>query len=973
MGELEADTWRIADGTEQIARSRALHCRRRGDHVHRLSSGYGASCSQELIGRADELNMIWSFVGEVRAGGATLVLSGEPGMGKTVMLDAAAAASCATGLGVLRAVGAEFETNLSFSSLNQLLSPLRSEMAGLPAEYQDALRVALGFGTGPRPDQLIISNATVALFERAALMHPLLVIIDDLQWLDRVSAAVLVFAARRGVARLGFLWAIRSGRDTTIECGGLPTHVLRPISDDAAVALLESRFPILAPQVRQRLIVEAEGNPLALVELPTALSRPQLEAIEALPDTLPLSARLQALFEGRIKCLPSRTRRVLLLAALSGAGELQVLQALLGETRLLDDLAAAERDRLIFVDDVRQRVSFRHPLIRSCVVELATGGERSQAHLALARVLLNQPDRHAWHLAEASVEPDEWVAQLLDQVAHRMLSRGDVTGAVTAFTRAASLSRIPANRARRVAEAAYRGAHSGELETVSQLLAVARQADPGFTGSLRDASAAAFLILSDRGDVFTAHQLLVAAVRSHPNPCDAEDNSLIEALHTLFMICVFAGVAELWQPFHDAVSGLAPHAPADLMLRHAVCADPARVTTSALAHLDCLVADLRRETDLIKIIRTSHCARFVDRLNLCREPLWRIVRDPAASGIIKANALRDLCLDDFSAGQWEDAERLADEGIKLTGGQDPRPLISHFRYVLALLAAVRGDEDVNRALCNELTSWAAPRRALGIQRCSLHARALAAIGRGHYEDAFRLAAAVSPPGEFASHISDALFICLDLVEAAVRTNRRKEAHAHVAAMRQERIAALSPRLALLVAGSAALVAPDHVAGEHFEKALALRGTDRWPFDRARVQLAYGEHLRRNGAASGSRAHLSEALGVFQRLGARPWANRAGNELRATGQLRVNHHSPQAGALTPQEQTIAALAASGMSNKQIAERLYLSHRTVENHLHRVFPKLGITSRAGLRDALTPDRTNSTSPHVTSPKSSCRTDQ
>jgi len=159
---------------------------------------------------------------------------------------------------------------------------------------------------------------------------------------------------------------------------------------------------------------------------------------------------------------------------------------------------------------------------------------------------------------------------------------------------------------------------------------------------------------------------------------------------------------------------------------------------------------------------------------------------------------------------------------------------------------------------------------LGIQRCSLHARALAAIGRGHYEDAFRLAAAVSPPGEFASHISDALFICLDLVEAAVRTNRRKEAHAHVAAMRQERIAALSPRLALLVAGSAALVAPDHVAGEHFEKALALRGTDRWPFDRARVQLAYGEHLRRNGAASGSRAHLSEALGVFQRLGARPW-------------------------------------------------------------------------------------------------------
>jgi DNA-binding CsgD family transcriptional regulator len=236
---------------------------------------------------------------------------------------------------------------------------------------------------------------------------------------------------------------------------------------------------------------------------------------------------------------------------------------------------------------------------------------------------------------------------------------------------------------------------------------------------------------------------------------------------------------------------------------------------------------------------------------------------------------------------------------------------------------------------------------------SLHARSLAAIGRGDFEQAFRLAAAVSPPGKFAAHVGEALFVCMNLVEAAVHTNRLAEANAHVAAMREEGIAALSPRLALVVAGSTAVTRSGGAATELFEQALAIPNTDRWPFDRARVQLAYGEHLRRTNATSCSRIQLSEALEQFERLGARPWATRASNELRATGQVRSACGHRKTAALTPQEQAIAALAASGPSNKQIAERFYLSHRTVENHLHRLFPKLGVTSRAGLRDALTPD--------------------
>jgi len=883
------------------------------------------------------------------------LIEGSPGTGKTTMLDAAEAAASAVGVRVLRAVGTEFETNLSFSVLHHILSPLLSDTCGLGSVYRDALHVALGFGTGPRPDQLIISNAAMALLGQAALKQPLLVIIDDAQWADRASMAVLVFAARRGVPRVGFLWANLSGLSGPTERSGIPTHVLESLSGEASASLLHSCFPTLAARVRQRLVVEAQGNPLALMELPTALSTPQLAAVEALPSTLPLTVRLRALFEGRITCLPSQTRRVLLLAALYGAGDLRVLGEAADTTGLFDDLAPAERGRLIFVDDVNQRVTFRHPLIRSSVVELSTGGERREAHRALAAALRDQPDRHALHLAEASVDPDERVAIMLDQVAYRMLDRGDLTGAATTSTRAASLSPHSADRAQRLAFAAYHGARSGEPSTGSRLLAVARQADPNFTGSLRDAVTAAFLLIVGDGHLVTVHQLLLEALRTHPGPWDVEDKALAEALYTLALVCWFAGDAELWKPYRETVSRLAPPAAAEYILRHAVLADPARATPTLLSHLERAIDALRDETDPATILRISGAARFVDRQNLCREPLLRIVHGLPAAGVFAASALRDLAIDCFLAGQWDESDRLANEGLTRAVEQQHRLRAGDFRYVLALLAAVRGDADSNRALCDELTSLAVARGVLLLQYGSLRAGALAAIGRGDFEQAYRLAAAVSPPGTFASHVGEALFVCMDLVEAAVRTNRLDDAKAHVAAMDEEGIAAISPRLALVAAGSAALACPGDAATELFEQALAVPGAERWPFDLARVQLAYGEHLRRTRSTSRSRDQLSAAADVFKRLGARPWARRAGKELRAAGQVRLTDDRLEI-ALTPQELEIATLAASGLSNKQIAEQLYLSHRTVANHLHRVFPKLGIASRAGLRDALMEEGTS-----------------
>jgi AAA ATPase domain len=677
--------------------------------------GHAEPYSQfELIGRDHELDMVRTFLDKAAAGGAALSLSGEAGVGKTVLLDACVAMSSAAGFHVLRGVGAEFETNLSFSGINAILSPLWSSIGGVESVYQDALRVALGFAAGPRPDELLISNAAMALLGQAASRRPLLVIIDDAQWLDQASMAVLAFAARRGVAGVGFHWASRSGRNTPIECRGVPTHAIGPISDDAAGILLDSYFPTLAPRVHQRLIVEAAGNPLALMELPTALSALQLAAVEALPCSLPLTARLQALFEARISGLPERTRAVLLLAALDGGGELRVLQAAADTSQLLDDLAHAERARLIDIDD---RVIFRHPLIRSSVAHLSTGRERGQAHRPLASALLHH-DRHQWHLGEASFDPDERVAATLDKAALRAVRRGDLVGAACMATRAASLTPDPAERARRLAVAAYQAVRSGAGRTGSRLLAGARQARPEFTGSLDDAIVAANLLICGDGDVSSVQPLLVDAVRSHPVPWGDQDTIVTEALHTLSIACWLSQNAELWKSYSEAVSGLTPQPPAGLLLKQGVLADPARATATSLTQLERALVGLRDETEPTRIIRTSVAARYVDRMTLCREPLRRIVEESAGrADTLALDAVRELSLDGFFIGLWDESERLANEGIKRTVGLQYWLGTCDFSYVLALIAAGRGDDEA-RPVCVRV----APGVPLRETKTALHLR-----------------------------------------------------------------------------------------------------------------------------------------------------------------------------------------------------------------------------------------------------------
>ena len=915
------------------------------------------SQAEPLTGRAGDLELIRSFVGTATVRGGVLLLSGEPGVGKTALLDAAASEASASGLRVLRAGGAEFEADISFSGLNQLLLPLLEDLSRLDGSHRDALSVALGLVEGAPADRLTVASAVLALLRQAAAPRPLLLVVDDLQWLDRSTGAVLGLVTRRlADVPVGFLAASRSEQQGFFERGDLPRYEIGPLDEAAATALIGARFPALADRVRQRLLAEARGNPLALLELPAALSGPQRTAAQPLPAMLPL----QPAPAGPVRVEDQRpagpARRLLLLAVLDGTGDLGLLRAAAAGQREFTDLASAERAGLVRMDGGTGRLAFRHPLTRSAIMELSASDERRAAHRTLAGQLADQPERRAWHLAEATVEPDEGVAGLLEQTARRVLRRGDAVGAVAALSRAAELSPRRADRTRRMALAAYIGADvAGDLKNVSRLLDDARQADPGIGGSLAAAVAAAHGLLNGDGDVDTAHRLLVGAIKSQADRPDTSDAAFIEALYTLLLVCSFGGRPELWEPFYAA---LPPQPPPVLYLWTHTFADPAHAAVPALGILDGAIARLATETDPVQIVRIGIAADYVDRLPGCREALWRVIRDGRAGGAVASaiDALMQLCFDAFRAGQWDEAGRLAEEGLGLCRAHGYRLLAWLLQYGQAVLAAARGDYDTAEQLTDEITRWAGPRGGRAVQACACHARALAAMGQGDFERAYQQAVAVSPAGVFASHVPHAFRVAFDLVESAVRTGRHAEAAAHVAVMREIGLAGISPRLALIATGAAAIAAADHEATALFAQALAIPGAGDWPFDLARVQLAYGERLRRARATTQARHQLGAALDIFRRLGARPWQARAENELRAAGLVQETQATRGTAAgtvpLTPQEYEVAMLAAAGLTNKQIGERLYLSHRTVAAHLYQAFPKLGVTSRAALRDALPP---------------------
>ena len=902
-----------------------------------------------LVGRDGEVAVLRSFVAEAAAGrGGALIVTGAPGIGKSVLLDAAAQEAADAGARVLRASGVEFEADIAFSGLNQLVLPLSQTVRALGPRRGKVLAVAFGVDDGVSVERVAVADATVDLVRRAATARPLLLAVDDVMWLDRSSAFVLSFVARRlAESRTALIVTSRPYEDSFFDRAGLPELALGPLDDAEAADVLRPHDSGLVPAVVARLVREAGGNPLALVELPRTLTGAQRGGIEPLPPVMSLTRRLQALFAPRLAALDAATRRLLLMAALEGTGDIKTLRAASGGPLALID--AAVRAGLVTLDADGRRLVFRHPLVRATVVELASVGVRRRAHRALARALSAEPERRAWHLAEAATGPDEHVAGLVEQAAYRRLRRGDAAGAIAALIRAADLSPSGSDASRRLADAAYVGADvTGDLGTASRLLGDARQVDPDVGESLHAAIASAFLLLNSDGEVDTAHQLLVAAIEGALRRPERDDEGLIEALYTLSLVCHFGGRADLWEPFHAAVAALGAAVPTVMRLLAHTYVDPVNVPAGVLREVDTAVANLQRDPDPMRTVRISVAAFYVDRLAGCREPLRRLLRggDVAGSAISATTMLAWVSL---WAGRWDEAEALVAEGVELCDAHGFRLLAWPGRYLQALLAAGRGDGDGCRALTDAMTEWAAPRGARRVIHYALHARALSALGREAFDDAYRDASSITPPGDLGSHEPQALWAAMDLVEAAMHTDRQAQAAAHAAALRHADIARISPRFALVAAGSTAIAAPDD-AVDLFERALAVSGGERWPFERARIQLAFGERLRRTGQTRRARAELDAAVDTFDRLGAEPWARRGYRELRATGRTRRRPLDPDAPLLTPQEWQIARLAAAGLTNKEIAERLYLSPRTVGGHLYRVFPKLGITSRAALRDSL-----------------------
>ncbi|MEU1518673.1 AAA family ATPase [Streptomyces sp. NPDC005811] len=867
----------------------------------------------EVVGRARQLQEITTLLGRGSAAGCALLLSGDPGVGKSVLLGEVARVMSEAGTRVLSAVGVRSEAELAYAGLHQLLLPLNDRIERLDDPHRQVLRGALGYGGDPVPDMRQVADSVILLLRRAATERPVLIVVDDLPGFDRASSAVLGLVARRPTgSRIGFLAACRSGAETFFERAGFTEYELPPLDRDAAAELLRDRFPGLAAPARERALAQAQGNPLALVELPAALSGPQRDAPADLPDALPLFPRLRNCHAARVARLPAASRRLLLLLALDGTGDPGVLHAASEDPKVLAALSAAETDSLITFDATNRRVAFRHPLTRDAVVETSTLIERCQAHRTLAEIRAETPERRAWHLGRATLVPDDRVAALLEEAGDRAARRGDGRAAIATFTRAAELSPRAVDRARRLIRAAHLEADAtGELRAASELLDRARCADPELTGSPLTAATAALLLLNGGdGDIDMAHRLLTEAVEPDGHGHDAEDDALIEALRILQLVCWSGGRDALWEPFHAALGRLRAAAPPP---------------PSAFGRT-----------------WTSTEPRDVS---------WDVVRRGRRGGHVRRHidALMDLCLQDFPAGRWEEAATLATEGLRIC--EERRyPFFSwYFEYHQALLAAVHGHFEECRSVADRITQWAVPRGVLTAAGFADHARVLAELGAGDYECAYRHAVAISPAGRLAPHAPCTLWVCMDLVEAAVHTRRTAEAEAHVGAMREAGVAALSPRLALLVAGSAALVASDDGAVGRFEQALAVPGAQDWPFDLARIRLAYGERLRRMRFVSEARTQLAAAAEVFEHLGARPWTDRATGELRATRRVRTGAKHGSV-TLTAQEQEIAALAASGMTNKQIGERLHLSPRTVGSHLYQLFPKLGIGSRAALRDAL-----------------------
>lgn len=909
-----------------------------------------------LYGRVAERAAVDRLLSMVRDQvGSALVVRGQAGIGKSALLGYAE--GYADGMCVLRAVGVESEAELAFATVHQLLRPLHDGIARLPAPQAAALSGAFGLSAAPAsgPDRFLVAVAVLTLLADAAEQRPVLCLVDDAQWIDQPSADALVFVARRlGADGVGLLFAARDGDRRVFAPAGLPEIQLSGLDEESAVAMLADwHRDRLAPSTARELAGRVGGSPLALREVPALLTTDQLAGHAPLPVTLPLGQGMEHAFLDRVRRLPPPTQSLLEVVAAEDTGELAiVLRAaeVLGSG--LDSLGPAELAGLVQVD--AGRVEFCHPLMRSAVYRTATFARRREVHRALAGGLdPAATDQRAWHLAAAADGQDDEAAAALEATAHRARARSGYSAAASALERAAALSTTVADGVRRLALAAESAWLAGRAQ---QALALVERADVAL-GTADEETAAATWAAATIADLRGQFQLRLGV------PGQAVDTLLdgaalaagVEPLQALEMLMMAAEAASYAGRYASVIE--AGRRAADVpqvdgerarFIRRALTGfaqvfggEPARgvelLTESAA------MADGFDDPRYLNWAATAaaYAGGEVDRL------YTRIADRIRALGAVGAlpHALEFAAVRHAMNGQFADALAEATEGLSLARDTGQEAAIGNLLAAHAVVAAFQGREEDCRGYANEALGKAIPRR-LGIT-VGMASWALATLdlGMGRPAEALERYRTVvfAEPG--AGHPVISLLSVPQLVNAAVLVGRSevgRQALDQFGSWMERAAPQHGPRLAYC----RALLAEGTEAEEWFQESLRLLAEAQQPLPRALTELAYGEHLRRTRQRARARTHLRAALEVFEHLGAVPWAQRASAELRASGETTRKRDPGQATTLTPQEDQIVRLVASGLGNRDIAAQLFLSTRTVEYHLRKVFQKLGITSRTEL---------------------------
>jgi DNA-binding CsgD family transcriptional regulator len=908
----------------------------------------------ELRGRHRERGVLSALVASVRAGRSqVLVVRGEAGIGKTALLELLTAD--AEGCRVGRAAGVESELELAYAGLQQLCSPYLDRIDNLPAPQRQALGTAVGLLPGDAPDRFLVGLATLTLLCEVAEEQPLICVVDDAQWLDQPSAQTLGFVARRLSAEpLGMVFAVRQA-DEDSKLAGLPELVVRGLGLDDAAALLESAVPgKLDARVRDRVLDECDGNPLALLELSRGGTAAEwtFGSADQRPGSAPLVNRLEQRFLHQLAPLSDPARQLLLVAAAEPAGDLPLLWRAAERLGIgVDAATAAESAGLIELHD---GIRFRHPLVRSAVYRAASPAQRRQAHQALADATDAEidPDRRAWHRARAAVAPDEDVAAELERSADRALSLGGLAAAASFLQTAAALTPDPARRAQRSLDAGQAKATAGLFEEALTLLAAAQ------AGPLDEADQARIDLLRAQISYNSSHGndalplLVTAARRFEPLDLALARGTYLDAMSAaMFAGRLASGDGSALREVAEAVRA-APPPPtpgkADLLLDGLAVLHTDGYAAAAPLLQQAVEAYGSEDLTLEEAVRSAWVAAVV-ATDLWDDGQWDLLTGRYLDVVRKAGALSLLPLALASrsvfatlSGDLAASASLVAESrwvADVTGGENTLTPMPE-----AMLAALRGHEKPAELLIRDtLDESLAQGQGVGVNMMHV-ARALLCNGLGRYEDALAAAseAAADPLG-----IGPPKWALAEVVEAGARSGNTEAAVAafgQLSAMTR----ASGTNLALgIEAAKGALLRDDDTAESLYQEAIERLRRTRMRVELARTQLLYGEWLRREGRRVDARTQLRTAYEALTAMGVDAFADRARRELGATGETVRKRTVETQSQMTTQEAHIARLAAEGHTNPEIAAALYISPRTVEWHLRKVFMKLGVTSRRQLR--------------------------